>query len=160
MKSLVQSNIVLLLRDMVESINDKYLFIPDKSNLDCSPFLYEITLYKEKFEIETIDLITVGKTVVIREYDKTTFLSEVQKYVVNGYELDLNSVYWDIAGIKMVTLVNHNHVDVPSYTNKQLEDLEWEELKAVGRMYFVKGRDRQALVHNILKAQEQRNKNV
>ena len=79
-----------------------------------------------------------------------------KKYVVSGWRIDLNSVYFDVIGTKSCKLVHPEHPVSKVYSKEELDEMDFEELKAISRLRGCFNRQRSVLISNVLKFQEAR----
>jgi hypothetical protein len=83
------------------------------------------------------------------------FLDQFQKAVETGYSLVGGQDFsMGMATGYFVGVVEKDTLPKKVYTKKQLDDLGWEDLKIVGRLYGHGGRDRSVLVTKVLASQE------
>ena len=154
-KILLQTNPVQLMADFQSALQHGYRFVPARSQLlEHVGGLLELDLYKQDIEIREITFEDKLGDVWVVDYDKTKFLLEVQALVVNEYEIDLNSVSYDILGTKRCRLIRQNHPSLKKYTKEELDNMSWDEIKYVGRMRQVFNRSRSVMVEQILRFQQ------
>jgi hypothetical protein len=107
--------------------------------------LKEINLFKSKDEYSCAKILEYGET-VISDYDSQKFLEKLQGAVIQKGEVAVESLYWDMSGVKSIKVV----LSAP-HTKEQLDDMDWETLKEVCRKQGVSGRDRAVIINRYLK---------
>lgn len=156
-KILLQTNPVQLMADFQSALQHGYRFVSARSQLfEHVGGLLELDLYKQDVEIPEIKFEDMLGDVWVVDYDKTKFLLEVQALVVNEYEIDLNSISYDIVGTKRCRLIRKNHPSLMKYSKEELDEMDFEELKAISRLRGCFNRQRSVLISNVLKFQEGR----
>lgn len=153
-KLLLNNNPVIVLRDFENAIKAGYRFVEGRSNLSEVSGLYELTVYKQDIEIPYISLEDALDRVTVQYYNKNEFLMEIQTYVANGWEIDLNSVVF--LNLKVCKLVHPEHPASKVYSKEELNEMPWEELKAIAKIRNCFNRGKEVCVNNILKFQEER----
>lgn len=153
MKKILNNNITTFIRDIQEAIQEGYRIVPNKSYLT-SAFLFDIDVYQEDVEIKELDHEAVPAKVVVEQYDPMKFLFEMQSYIVNGYIVNLEKFLWLDNGSKVIELENPLHPGNIVYTREELDAMEWEEIKQVGKFRQCFNRNRNVVTTLILKAQE------
>ena len=155
-KILLQTNPVQLMADFQSALQHGYRFVPARSQLFEHPGgLLELDLYKQDVEIPEIKFEDMLGDVWVVDYDKIKFLIQVQALIVNEYEIDLNSVSYDIVGTKRCRLVRQNHPSLKKYTKEELDNMSWDEVKYIGRMRQVFNRNRDIMTTQILRFQQE-----
>lgn len=153
-KILLQTNPVQLMADFQTALQHGYRFVSARSQLfEHVGGLLELDLYKQDVEIPEIKFEDMLGDVWVVDYDKTKLLLQLQALIVNEYEIDLNSVSYDIVGTKRCRLVRHNHPSLKKYTKEELDNMSWDEVKYIGRMRQVFNRNRDIMTTQILKFQ-------
>lgn len=151
---IVESSPVKFVISVVDAFQNGWKLKPEANEGHPSfAFLSEIKLFKG-YSVEVIP--DTRQQVVVSEYDAMDFLKCVYNAVANGFELDVNSIYWDSVGKKSCILNNPNYIEIKHYTKKELEDMDWTDLKKTGRMYGHGGRDRNLLINRILESQKEK----
>lgn len=156
MYQVVERNPVVFLQKIVEGFKLGWK-LSDKTNegYPSQYPIYQIDLYKGRpYTLEVV--LDTSKQVIVSEYDVMNFLKLVYNAVSNGFELDIDSVSWDLTGKKSCILNNPNYIEIKHYTKKELEDMDWTDLKKTGRMYGHGGRDRNLLINRILESQKEK----
>lgn len=152
-KTIANSNIIILLNDLQEAIQEGYRLVPNKSFLETYP-LNEITLYKEDVDVAELSEYDALPKVTVESYDAMAVLFDVQRFIVNGYEIQ-DSVFWLGVGTKRVPMFKPTHLANVVYTKDELDEMEYELLKEVGRVRNCFNRSRSVMVNNILKFQDE-----
>lgn len=150
------NNPTMLFKHAEEMFNKGYRFVPARSNVyEWPQGLIDIDLYKQDLEITPVTFEEAGHVVVINHYDKIKFMIELQKYVLSGYTLDLNSVYYDLIGSKTCKVMNANHPNNIKYTLEELQEMKYEDLKQVAKLRNCFNRNKQTMIGLILRFQEE-----
>lgn len=157
MKLLLNTNHIVILQEFEKAVLQGYLFVPGRSDLSIHPTgLMELELFKQQLEIPKLGYEDALDVVTVATHDKTLFLLEVQKYILSGWRINLNSVYFDVIGTKSCKLVHPEHPVSRVYTKEELDEMDFEELKAISRLRGCFNRQRSVLISNVLKFQEDR----
>lgn len=157
MKLILNTNHVVILQEFEKAVLQGYLFVPGRSDLFIHPTgLMELQVYKQELEIPKLGYEDALDVVFVATHDKTDFLLQLQKYILSGWRINLNSVYFDAIGTKSCKLVHPEHPVSRVYTKEELDEMSYEELKYVGRLRNCFNRGRDVMVSNILKFQEDR----
>lgn len=157
MKLILNTNPVVIIQEFEKAVLAGYYFVPGRSDLFVHPSgLMELELYKQELSIPKVEFEDALDIVILSTHDKTSFLLEIQKYVLSGWQVNLNSVYFDVIGSKICKLLHPEHPVSVNYTKEQLQEMDYEELKRVAKLRncFVKSRD--VMVNKILQFQEGR----
>lgn len=153
MKKILNKSYVLFVQDVVNAIKEGYYVVNSNAGWVGTSFLYDINLFKLT-EAPTFNLIDDNRH-TIQEYDAQKFLNKLQEAILSGFVVDIDTLYWDNVGLKSVQCFNPNHPKNIKYTKEQLDELSWEEIKDIAKLYNKTGRDRSLLVNHILKSQEE-----
>lgn len=155
-KILLQTNPVQLMADFQTALQHGYRFVSARSQLfEHVGGLLEIDLYRQDIEIPEIKFEDMLGDVCVVDYCKTKFLLEVQALIVNEYEIDLDSVSYDIVGTKRCRLVRQNHPSLKKYTKEELDNMDFEALKYIGKMRKCFNRSRSVMQEQILRFQQE-----
>ena len=155
-KILLQTNPVQLMADFQSALQHGYRFVSARSQLfEHVGGLLELDLYKQDIEIPEIKFEDMLGDVCVVDYCKTKFLLEVQSLVVNEYEIDLDSVSYDTVGTKSCRLIRKNHPSLMKYTKEELDNMDFETLKYIGKMRKCFNRSRSVMVEQILRFQQE-----
>lgn len=144
-KTLLEANYFLFIEQFVDAVKDG--FYVESSNYGWvmeSNNLKEITLFKDPER--AIPEAELGEF-VISEYETQTFLYKLSERIAQGGKVDLDSLYWDMTGIKSV---KGTIFLIPKYNKAELANMEWEELKNVCKELGFTGRDRSVLTNKYL----------
>jgi len=142
---LIESNPFLFIEQLVDAVKDG--FYVESSNYGWimeSNGLKEITLFKDPERV--FPEAELGEF-VISEYDTQTFLYKLCERIAQGGKVELDSLYWDLTGIKSV---KGTIFLIPKYNKAELANMEWEELKNVCKELGFTGRDRSVLTNKYL----------
>lgn len=137
---LIEANYCLFVEQLIDAVKDGYRV--DNTNYGWvveANGLKEITLtYDPERKYAEMPL---GE-VTVKDYNAQAFLDQICQVVVAGGVLDIESLTWDIAGIKSI---KGSIFLIPKYNKAELAELEWEELKDVCKELGFTGRDRGVL---------------
>lgn len=157
MKTLINTNPVTIFRDVQEAFKQGYRFVSGRSDItEWHTGMLEIDLYKQDIEVPEITFEQELDIVYVSEYDKLKFILRIQALVLSGWEIDLNSINYSITGSKICKLVHPEHPVSRVYTKEELDQMDFEELKAISRLRGCFNRQRSVCVQNILKFQRGR----
>ena len=148
---LTEQNIHTFIEKLVEAIKQGYQVVHSNEGSISTAFLYEIKMFKGA-DVTITELNSYKVT--ITEYDSMRFLLAVQNAILNGYEVNLDSLWWDSTGIKMVKVFDPKHPHSRKYSYQELEECEWEALKELAKTFDITGRNRVTMINAILNAQE------
>ena len=144
-KTLLEANTHIFIEQFVDAVKDG--FYVESSNYGWvmeSNGLKEITLFKDPDRV--FPEAELGEF-VISEYETQTFLYKLCERIAQGGKVDLDSLYWDMTGIKSV---KGTIFLIPKYNKAELASMEWETLKDVCKELGFTGRDRSVLVNKYL----------
>ena len=139
-KALLEANTHIFIEQFVDAVKDG--FYVESSNYGWimeSNGLKEITLFKDPERV--FPEAELGEF-IISEYDTQTFLYKLCERIAQGGKVELDSLYWDLTGIKSV---KGTIFLIPKYNKAELANMEWEELKNVCKELGFTGRDRSVL---------------
>lgn len=157
MKLIIDRNPVIVLREFEDAVKQGYLFVVGRSDLFVEVSgLMQIDLYKQQIESPEITFEQELDIVYVSEYDKLKFILRIQALVLSGWEIDLNSINYSITGSKICKLVHPEHPVSKVYSKEDLDQMDFEELKAISRLRGCFNRQRSVLIANVLKFQEDR----
>ena len=160
MKTLINTNPVTIFRDVQEAFKQGYRFVSGRSGItEWHTGMLEIDLYNQEVEIPEITFEQELDIVYVLEYDKLKFILRIQALVLNGWEIDLNSIDYTITGSKRCKLVHPEHPASKIYSKEELNEMPWEELKAIAKIRNCFNRGKDVCVNNILKFQQEREEN-
>ena len=145
-KRIYEANTHIFIENLVDAVKDGYYV--ESSNYGWiieANGVKDITLIKD--ENKVYPQAELGEF-VISEYCTQTFLHKLCVVVAQGGKVDLDTLWWDVSGIKSV---KGSVYLIPQYNKAQLAEMEWDELKSVLKELGVTGRDRTLLVNNYLK---------
>jgi len=154
-KTLINNNVVVILRDVQEALKQGYRFVSGRSDLVEWPTgMLEIDLYKQEIEIPEINFEDELGIVYLADYDKIKFMIALQRYILNGYQVELDSVAYDIIGTKRCKLIRPDHPSLVLYSKEELESMDYEALKVIARIRQCFNKTRAILINNVLKFQQ------
>lgn len=154
-KLILSTNYVVVLQEFEKAVLQGYLFVPGRSDLAIHPTgLMELELFKQELEIPKLSFEDALDVVTVATHDKTDFLLQVQKYILSGWRIDLNSIYFDIIGTKSCKLVHPEHPASKVYSKEELDNMDYETLKYVGKMRKCFNRSRSVMQEQILRFQQ------
>ena len=157
MKLIIDRNPVIVLREFEGAVKQGYLFVTGRSDLFVEVSgLMQIDLYKQEVEVPEITFEQELDIVYVSEYDKLKFILRIQALVLNGWEIDLNSIDYTITGSKRCKLAHPSHPISLAYTKEQLQEMEYESLKQIARLRNCFNKSRDVMVSKVLQFQEGR----
>ena len=160
MKLIFNTNPVIVIQEFEKAVKSGYRFVSGRSAVtEWHTGMLEIDLYKQEIEIPEITFEQELDIVYVSEYDKLKFILRVQSLVLNGWEIDLNSIDYTITGSKRCKLVHPEHPASKIYSKEELNEMPWEELKAIAKIRNCFNRGKDVCVNNILKFQQEREEN-
>ena len=144
-----------MIKDFEQALVHGYRFVPGSSDLTEFPSgLLEVQLYKQDIVVDQINFEDELGIVYLADYDKIKFMLALQRYILNGYQVELNSVAYDIIGTKRCKLIRPDHPSLVLYTKEQLDSMDFEELKVISRIRKCFNKSRAVLINNVLKFQQ------
>ena len=149
MKTITETNPVVLLQEAVNLMKEGYTAY----TLNGMEGVLELTMQKSEEEPVTIPKHEQEKSFTIEGYDALLLLDKIKEYADNAYELDTEDFYWDTTGYKRVTMLNPVVEDASAYTLAELQEMDWDDLRVVGKFHNCFNRNREVMVRNIIKAQ-------
>lgn len=144
--TIVEVNPYTFIASFVEAVQQGYLLELSNRGWISEGTLKEITLFKDPERV--LPTLELGEF-TISEYDTQTFLHKLCEYIAQGGKIDLDSLYWDVVGIKSV---RGKMYLVGEYTKEQLSELSWEDFKDAVKPVVGTGRDRNLLLSRYLAA--------
>jgi hypothetical protein len=151
MKKILNTNIVTFLHELQEAIREGCCVVPGKSYLSTA-FIFDLDLYKEDVDIPQLSVTDKVQEQVIEEYAADAFLQEMQKFVMNGYDLDLESIWWDSTGVKTAKMILSDNPLIKDWTEEELKELTYEELKVIASYRNCFHRAKGVMIAAILKS--------
>lgn len=142
--TIVESSPVHFIARFVEAVQDGYLLENTNRGWVSEGTLKEITLFKDPERI--MPTLELGEF-IISEYDTQTFLHKLCEYIAQGGKIDLDSLYWDVVGIKSVRGKMYLKGD---FTKEDLAEQDWETFKASVKTIGITGRDRNLMLTKYL----------
>ena len=144
MLTIVESNPHIFIQRFVEAVSKQYYLENSNRGWIVDLSLKELNMYKQRDQ-PVYENMQYGE-VIISDYDTQCFLEKLQGAVIQKGDVDVNSLYWDMAGVKSVKVI----LSAP-YTKEELDDMDWEDLKEVCKKQGVSGRDRSVIINKYLK---------
>lgn len=155
MKTLINTNPVTIFRDAQEAFKQGYRFISGRSDItEWHTGMIEIDLYNQQIEVPEITFEQELDIVYVSEYDKLKFILRIQALVLSGWEIDLNSINYSITGSKICKMVHPEHPASKVYSKEELDNMDYEALKSIGKMRKCFNRSRSVMVEQILRFQQ------
>lgn len=151
MSKILNTNIVTALLEIQEAVREGYRVVPGKSFLSTA-FIFDIDLHKEDVAVTTLDVIQKVPEQTIEEYDADVFLQEMQRLILNGYDINLDSVWWNSAGAKVAKMVLSTNPLIKDWTEDELKEMSYEGLKAIAQYRGVFNKAKGVMINNILKS--------
>ena len=144
-KYIIEANVHIFIENLIDAIKDG--FRVDNTNygwVSEANGLKEIMLSYDPDRV--YNAVELGEFVV-SDYSTQTFLHKLCERIAQGGKVDLDSLYWNMTGIKSV---KGTIFLIPKYNKAELANMEWEELKNVCKELGFTGRDRSVLVNKYL----------
>lgn len=144
-KTLLEANPCLFVEALVDAVKDGYRVTNDNYGwLSEARGLKEISL---TYDPERIYAEMPLGEVTIMDYEAQHFLDQICQVVVAGGILNIETLMWDVAGIKHI---EGKVYKVPEYTKEQLADMDWDTFKASVKDVVGTGRDRSLMTNRYL----------
>lgn len=144
-KYIIEANVHIFIENLIDAIKDGYRV--DNTNygwVSEANGLKELTLsYDPEREYAEVAL---GE-VTITNYNAQEFLDQICQVVAAGGVLDVNSLTWDMTGIKSI---RGKVYKLPEYTKEQLAGMDWETFKSSVKSVVGTGRDRSLMTSRYL----------
>ena len=144
-KYIIEANVHIFIENLIDAIKDGYRI--DNTNygwISEANGLKELTLsYDPERKYAEVAL---GE-VTITNYNAQEFLDQICQVVAAGGVLDVNSLTWDITGIKSI---RGKVYKLPEYTKEELANMDWETFKSSVKSVVGTGRDRSLMTSRYL----------
>ena len=144
-KYIIEANVHIFIENLIDAIKDGYRV--DNTNygwISEANGLKELTLsYDPERKYAEVAL---GE-VTITNYNAQEFLDQICQVVAAGGVLDVNSLTWDITGIKSI---RGKVYKLPEYTKEELANMDWETFKSSVKSVVGTGRDRSLMTSRYL----------
>ena len=139
-KYIIESNPHVFLERLIDAVKDGWRVDNTNSGWAMeSNGLKEIMLSYDPNRV--YNAVGLGEFVV-SDYSTQTFLHKLCECVSQGGNVNMDSLNWDLTGIKSVKGTIYL---IPKYNKAELAEMEWEELKSVCKELGFTGRDRGVL---------------
>lgn len=152
--TILESNVNIFMERFIDAIKDGYEVQNTNYGWVSDGVLKEITLSEVPDKGEAAEQDSEQETPLLpyglveaSSYDSQDFLNQVQSLLLGGATLDVNTLMWDMVGVKAINGSHHAH---NKYTREQLNSLGWDELKDECKLVGVTGRDRGVLTSKYL----------
>jgi hypothetical protein len=143
-KTIVHTNPHIFVSEFIEAVRDGYLVESSNRGFVSDSILKEIVLYKNPGKV--FEEKELGEF-VISDYSAQNFLYELCSWVGVGAKVDIESLFWDITGVKSI----RGKLYLPAeYTKEQLGDLSWNDFKEAVKTIGITGRDRNLMLTKYL----------
>lgn len=144
-KYIIEANVHIFIENLIDAIKDGYRI--DNTNygwISEANGLKELTLsYDPEREYAEVAL---GE-VTITNYNAQEFLDQICQVVAAGGVLDVNSLTWDMTGVKSI---RGKVYKLPEYTKEELASMDWETFKSSVKSVVGTGRDRSLMTSRYL----------
>ena len=144
-KYIIEANVHIFIENLIDAIKDGYRV--DNTNygwVSEANGLKELTLsYDPEREYAEVAL---GE-VTITNYNAQEFLDQICQVVAAGGVLDVNSLNWDMTGVKSI---RGKVYKLPEYTKEELANMDWETFKSSVKSVVGTGRDRSLMTTRYL----------
>jgi len=144
-KYIIESNTHLFLESFIDAVKDGWRV--DNTN---SGWVMESNGLKEimlSYDPDRVYNAAELGEFVVSDYSTQTFLHKLCECVSQGGNVNMDSLYWDMTGIKSV---KGTIFLIPKYNKAELANMEWETLKDVCKELGFTGRDRSVLTNKYL----------
>ena len=150
MKQIFETNIVVLLQEAEKLMKAGWSVVEfhHMGLLEASFEKLDGTSPKLAFSDRT-------ETKTIEGYATLDVLGQMKLLIDNGYTFTDTNFYWDSTGFKRINMVNEHVPEKLLYTLQELDNMDWESLRALGKFYGVFNRSRAVMVSGILRAQQE-----
>ena len=144
-KYIIEANVHIFIENLIDAIKDGYRI--DNTNYG---WLMEANGLKEinlSYDPERkYPEVALGE-VTITNYNAQEFLDQICQVVAAGGVLDVNSLTWDMTGIKSI---RGKVYKLPEYTKEELANMDWETFKSSVKSVVGTGRDRSLMTSRYL----------
>jgi len=142
--TVVEVNPYTFVSEVVKAIQQGFYVESSNRGWLLETHLKEINLYQNPGKV--FEEKELGEF-VISDYSAQNFLYELCSWVGIGAHLDINSLFWDITGIKSI----RGKLYLPAeYTKEQLSELDWTDFKEAVKIIGITGRDRNLMLTKYL----------
>ena len=142
--TVIETNPHIFVGKIVDAIQQGFYIESSNRGWILETYLKEINLYQnpdKAFEEKELGEF------VISDYSAQNFLYKLCSWVAVGAKVDIESLFWDITGIKSI----RGKLYLPAeYTKEQLGELDWAEFKEAVKPVAGTGRDRALLLTRYL----------
>ena len=143
-KTILEVNPYIFVSEVVKAIQQGFYVESSNRGWILETHLKEINLYQNPDKV--FEEKELGEF-VISDYSAQNFLYELCSWVAVGAKVDIESLFWDITGIKSI----RGKLYLPAeYTKEQLSELDWTEFKEAVKPVAGTGRDRNLLLSRYL----------
>ena len=144
-KYIIEANVHIFIENLIDAIKDGYRV--DNTNygwVSEANGLKELTLsYDPERKYAEVAL---GE-VTVTNYNAQEFLDQICQVVAAGGVLNVNSLNWDMTGIKSI---RGKVYKLPEYTKEELANMDWETFKSSVKSVVGTGRDRSLMTSRYL----------
>ena len=144
-KYVLESGAPLFIREVVQSIREGWYVDPTRNDVE---YHRNGGIELKMFKMDTVFDTIKGGTYKITTHSPVDFLVELQGYILNGFDIELDGLIWDNDSAKIMK------VSRLEYTAKDLENMEWEAFKDLCRTKDIGGRNRNTMVNASMRQQE------
>ena len=142
--TVIETNPHIFVDKIVDAIQQGFYIESSNRGWILEAYLKEINLY------QNLDKVFEEKELgefVISDYSAQNFLYELCSWVAVGAKVDIESLFWDITGIKSI----RGKLYLPAeYTKEQLSELDWSDFKEAVKTIGITGRDRNLMLTKYL----------
>jgi hypothetical protein len=144
--TILEVNPYTFVSEVVKAIQQGFYVESSNRGWILETHLKEINLYQNPDKV--FEEKELGEF-VISDYSAQNFLYELCSWVAVGAKVDIESLFWDITGIKSI----RGKLYLPAeYTKEQLAELDWSDFKEAVKPVTGTGRDRNLLLSRYLTA--------
>ena len=142
--TVIEVNPYTFVSEVVKAIQQGFYVESSNRGWLLETHLKEINLYQNPCKV--FEEKELGEF-IISDYSAQNFLYELCSWVGVGAKVDIESLFWDITGVKSI----RGKLYLPAeYTKEQLAELDWSDFKEAVKPVVGTGRDRNLLTTRYL----------
>lgn len=150
--TIVEVNPYTFVSEVVKAIQQGFYVESSNRGWLLETHLKEINLYQNPCKV--FEEKELGEF-IISDYSAQNFLYELCSWVGVGAKVDIESLFWDITGVKSIRGKLYLPAD---YSKEQLSEQDWETFKSSVRTIGITGRDRSLMTNKYLQMSGQMEK--
>ena len=142
--TIVEVNPYTFVSEVVKAIQQGFYVESSNRGWLLETHLKEINLYQNPDKV--FEEKELGEF-IISDYSAQNFLYELCSWVAVGAKVDIESLFWDITGVKSI----RGKLYLPAeYSKEQLSELDWSDFKEAVKTIGITGRDRNLMLTKYL----------